>query len=109
MADDALTAHLIVMLFYFRIYATQAFIGALLGATECAVCRAIRRIEPVAAAAFALRRERALPAAELETILLDCTEQPIERPKYRQRRHCHRNSTRNPELDALSLEPEGGM
>ncbi len=51
------------------------------------ICRSIKRIEPILAKVVAIKKDRTLTQEDLETIVIDCTEQPIERPKKRQKRY----------------------
>ena len=72
--------HLLIMLVYYRCYVTQEFIGQLYRVDRSAVCRAIKRIEAHAVPLFAVRREPRISRKEAEALIVDCTEQPIERP-----------------------------
>ena len=72
---------------YYRCYTTQEFIGMLYGIDDSCICRSIKRIEPILAKVIAIQKDRTLTQEDLETIIIDCTEQPIERPKKRQKRY----------------------
>jgi Transposase DDE domain. len=82
-----LKEHLLTLLIYYRCYTTQEFIGMLYGVDDSCVCRSIQRIEPIVAKVIAIKKDRTLTQKDLETIIIDCTEQPIERPKKRQKRY----------------------
>lgn len=82
-----LKEHLLTLLIYYRCYTTQEFIGMLYGVDDSCICRSIRRIEPILAKVIAIKKDRTLTQKDLETIIIDCTEQPIERPKKRQKRY----------------------
>lgn len=82
-----LKEHLLCLLIYYRCYVTQEFIGMLYGVDDSCICRSIKRIEPIVAKAVAIKKDRTLTAQDLETIIIDCTEQPIERPKKHQKRY----------------------
>ena len=81
--------HLLIMLIYYRCYVTQEFIGFFYRVDKSAICRAIKRVETLAKPLFGVKREPRLSREESEAVLLDCTEQPIQRPgdDARQREH----------------------
>lgn len=72
--------HLLVLLVYYRCYVTQEFIAHLYRVDRSAVCRAIKRVEAHAAPLFAVRREPRISRKDAEALIIDCTEQPIQRP-----------------------------
>ena len=71
--------HLLIMLIYYRCYVTQEFIGFFYRVDKSAICRAIKRIETLAKPLFGVQREPKLSREEAEAVMLDCTEQPIQR------------------------------
>ena len=79
--------HILVLLIYYRCYITQEFIGMLYGTADSSICRTIQRIEPILASVVAIKKDRTLSKKELETIIMDCTEQPIERPIRKQKKY----------------------
>ena len=82
-----LKEHLLSLFIYYRCYTTQEFIGMLYGVDDSCICRSIKRIEPILAKIIAIKKDRTLSQHDLETVIIDCTEQPIERPKKRQRKY----------------------
>lgn len=82
-----LKEHLFSLLIYYRCYTTQEFIGMLYGVVDSCICRSIKRIEPILAKVIAIKKDRTLTQKDLETIIIDCTEQPIERLKKSQKRY----------------------
>ena len=76
---------ILLTLMYWREYRTEFHIGLAYGVSESAVCRTIRKIEDVLIKAkqFHLPGKKKLQLGEttLKLVLLDATEQPIERPK----------------------------
>ena len=72
--------HLLVMLLYYRCYVTQEFIGFFWQVDRSVICRAIRRIERHAHPLFGVQREPKITRREAEALIVDCTEQPIQRP-----------------------------
>jgi len=76
---------LLMTLMYWREYRTQFHIGLTYGVSEATVCRTIQKIENVLIQSkqFHLPGRKALQPSEtlIEIVLVDATEQPIERPK----------------------------
>jgi len=71
-------------LMYWREYRTQFHIGVTYGVSEATVCRTIQKVENVLIKSqqFHLPGKKVLQASdlEIEVVLIDATEQPIERP-----------------------------
>lgn len=78
---------LLCVLIYYKFYTTQFFLGCLFGVDETAVTRCIQRIESILARAVAIKKQRDCSEEALEAIIVDCTEQEIQRPVRRQRKH----------------------
>ena len=76
---------LLMTLMYWREYRTEFHIGLTYGVSEATVCRTIRRIENtlIQSKQFHLPGKKKLLASDtaIEIVLVDATEQPIERPK----------------------------
>jgi Helix-turn-helix of DDE superfamily endonuclease len=76
---------LLMMLMYWREYRTEFHIGLTYGVSEATVCRTIKKIENVLmkSGEFRLPGRKALQPSDtlIEVVLIDATEQPIERPK----------------------------
>lgn len=76
---------LLMTLMYWREYRTEFHIGITFGVSESTVCRTIKKIEDVLAQSgeFCLPGKKALQTNDttIEIVLIDATEQPIERPK----------------------------
>lgn len=77
----------LMLILYYRSYVTQMFIGFLFGIDDSRVCRIIRKLEPVLAKVMAIKKERHLSREELESLIIDATEQPCERPQKKQKAH----------------------
>jgi hypothetical protein len=77
--------HLLALLILYRCAVTQEFVGCLYGADKAIVCRALRRIEPVARAVIGVKQAIRVTVEEAEALILDATEQPILRPARNQR------------------------
>ena len=76
---------LLLTLMYWREYRTEFHIGLTYGVSESTVCRTIKKVENVLiqSKSFHLPGKKALQPSEtlIEIVLVDATEQPIERPK----------------------------
>ena len=76
---------LLMTLMYWREYRTEFHIAQSYGISEAAVCRTIRKVEDalVHSKQFRLPGKKALQPSDtiFEVVLVDVSEQPIERPK----------------------------
>ena len=81
--------HLLIMLIYYRCYITQEFLGFFYNVNKSAICRAIQRIEKLARPLIGVERKPKISRKEAEALIVDCTEQPIQRPgtDAKQREH----------------------
>jgi predicted PP-loop superfamily ATPase len=79
------TDQLLMTLMYWREYRTEFHIGLTYGVSESTVCRTIKKVENVLVKSgeFQLPGKKALQESDMliEVVLIDATEQPIERPK----------------------------
>lgn len=75
----------LMLLLYYRCYMTQEFIGFLFDIDDSRVCRLIKRLEPLLARVMAIPKVKNLSKEEAESLILDVTERPIERPKKGQK------------------------
>lgn len=82
-----LADRLLLLLLYYRSYITQLFVGYLFGIDDSRVCRIIQKLEPILAKELALTKTKYLSQEEIETLIVDATEQPIERPRKNQKRY----------------------
>jgi len=78
---------LLLLLLYYRSYITQVFVGYLFGVDDSRVCRIIQKLEPILAGEMALTKTKRLSQEEVETLIIDATEQQIERPSKHQKRY----------------------
>ena len=76
---------ILALLLYYRSYITQEFIGYLFGVDDSQVCRFIKRLEPILAHVVAISKRKKLSKEEVESLIIDATEQPIQRPKKGQK------------------------
>lgn len=76
---------LLLTLMYWREYRSEFHIGLTYGVSEATVCRTIKKVEDVLiqSGQFHLPGKKALQPSDtvIEIVLVDATEQPIERPK----------------------------
>jgi hypothetical protein len=75
----------LMLLLYYRSYITQEFVGYLFGLDKSNVCRIISKLEPILAKVMAITKEKKLSMKEVESLIVDAFEQPIERPKKGQK------------------------
>lgn len=80
-----LQERVLMVLLYYRSYTTQLFVGYLFGIDDSRVCRIIRMLEPMLAKVMAIKKERSLSQKEIEFLIMDGTEQPLEKPKRGQK------------------------
>ena len=73
--------HLLLLLMYYRTYTTHLFLAQIFKVDEATICRAIRRIAPLAERVLKIKPERLLSENDLQLLIVDATEQRIERPK----------------------------
>jgi hypothetical protein len=76
---------LLMTLMYWREYRTQFHIAQAYGISEATVCRTIQKVEDtlIRSGQFRLPGKKALQPSDtiIEIVIVDATEQPIERPK----------------------------
>lgn len=76
---------LLMTLMYWREYRTEFHIAQSYGVSEATVCRTLRKVEDVLVSSkkFRLPGKKALQPSDtvFEVILVDVSEQPVERPK----------------------------
>lgn len=91
--------HLLVMLILYRCHITQDFLALLYDVDKATICRTLRRTEKLAHMVLAVKRRIAVSEEEAQSLLIDATEQPVQRPKRGQKRwysgkkkrHCIKN------------------
>ena len=72
---------MLALLLYYRSYISQTFVGYLFGVDDAQVCRFIKKLEPILAGIVAIFKHKKLSKQEVESLIIDATERPIERPK----------------------------
>ena len=81
-----LADRLLMLLMYYRTYATHALLGFLFGIDDSAVGRNINPLQPLLAGVFRIPERRvAIEPEDLRELFFDATERAIPRPARRQR------------------------
>ncbi len=81
----ALEDHVLVLLILYRCGVTQDFLGCLYQVDKSAICHALQRIEPLARRVLGVKKTIRVSAEEAAALIIDATEQPIQRPCRKQR------------------------
>jgi IS5 family transposase len=102
-----LSEHILMLLLYYRSYTTQIFIGFLFGIDDSRVCRNIQTLEPILAKVMAITKTRSLKQEEIEEIIIDATEQQIERPKKGQKAFYSGKKKRHTNKTEIRITPPG--
>jgi len=76
-----LREHLLPLLMYYRTYTTHLFLAQIFKVDEATICRAIRRIAPLAERFLKIKPEKLLSENDMQLLIVDATKQRIERPK----------------------------
>jgi hypothetical protein len=72
---------LMALLIYYRTYITHEFLGHLCGLHNSNICRLFKKLEPLLGKRLAIKKDRTLTPDVILKLLVDVTEQPIQRPK----------------------------
>jgi transposase len=80
-----LEEHLLVLLILYRCCVTQDFLACLYQTDQAAISRSLRRIERLVVKVLGVTRQIKVSREEAEALIIDCTEQPIQRPSRKQR------------------------
>ena len=70
-----------LLLIYYRTYVSHEFLGYCVGLDNSNVSRLFKRLEPLMAKKIHITKDRTLTEEKVAELLLDVTEQPIQRPK----------------------------
>lgn len=77
-----LEEHLLLLLIAYRTYLTQEFLGNLLfKVNKSTICRSLKRIEKIALKKLAIKKNPKLDKETLQALIVDCTEQAVQRPQ----------------------------
>lgn len=75
----------LMLLLYYRSYISQEFVGYLFNLDKSRVCRIIQKLEPILAGVMAISKRKHLSKKDIEDLIVDATEQSIDRPKKGQK------------------------
>jgi len=103
----SLSEQILMLLLYYRSYTTQIFIGFIFGIDDSRVCRNIQRLEPILAKVMAITKTRHLSQEEIEEIIIDATEQQIERPQKGQKAFYSGKKKRHTNKTEIRIPPQG--
>jgi hypothetical protein len=83
----SLADRVLLTLLYYRTYVTQEFVGFLFGVDKGTVSRKVQEISLCMAGAFRIPETKVrIDPDDLTAVFVDATEQPVNRPKRKQRR-----------------------
>lgn len=77
--------HLLVLLILYRCHMTQDFLGCLYGVDKATICRSLKRIEKPVRRILGVKKRIRVTEEEAQALIMDCTEQPVQRPHRKQR------------------------
>jgi len=78
---------LLMTMLYYRTYVTQEFVGFLFGVDKGTVSRVVQEISLCLAGVFRIPQKKVrIDPDDLTAVFVDATEQPVNRPRRRQRR-----------------------
>ena len=99
----------LLLLVYYRSYATHEFLGYFAGLDDSNVCRLFRRLEPLVARHIHIKKDRTLTDDKIAQLLLDVTEQPIQRPqnKKARKRYYSGKKKRHTQKIEIAMTPAG--
>lgn len=102
-----LSEQILMLLLYYRTYTTQIFVGFLFDIDDSQVCRIIKRLEPILARVMAITKTRHLSQEEIQEIIIDATEQQIERPTKGQKAFYSGKKKRHTNKTEIRILPKG--
>ena len=79
--------HLLAMLLYYRCYVTYEFLSFFFDSDETTVMRTVKRTEKIAVQVIHIEKKRELTREDAEYLIIDATEQPVQRPKKGQKKY----------------------
>lgn len=97
----------LMRLLYYRSYITQEFVGYLFDLDKSRVCRIIQKLEPILARIMAISKIKHLSKEDVEHLLIDATEQPIERPKKGQKSYYSGKKKRHTMKTQITINRKG--
>lgn len=77
--------HLLVLLILYRCHITQDFLACLYGVDRATICRTLKRTERIMQRVLGVKRRIIVSEEEAQALIMEATEQPVQRPKRKQR------------------------
>jgi hypothetical protein len=102
-----LTNHFLMLLILYRTDMTQETLAVFLKIDSSTVSRSLKRIEAVAVSVLGIRKNKKLSAVQTEELIVDCTEQAIQRPKINQKEWYSGKKKRHTIKTELVISAEG--
>lgn len=99
--------HVLAMLIYYRCYITYVFMGFLFNSHETTVMRSVSRIERIAVKVIHIEKKREISREEVEYLITDVTEQPVQRPKRRQKKYYSGKKKRHTQKIEITSDEKG--
>ena len=99
--------HVLAMLIYYRCYITYVFMGFLFNSHETTVMRSVSRIERIAVKVIHIEKKREISREEVEYLITDVTEQPVQRPKRRQKKYYSGKKKRHTQKIEITADGKG--
>ncbi len=99
--------HVLAMLIYYRCYITYVFMGFLFNSHETTVMRSVSRIERIAVKVIHIEKKREISREEVEYLITDVTEQPVQRPKRKQKRYYSGKKKRHTQKIEITADGKG--
>lgn len=99
--------HVLAMLIYYRCYITYVFMGFLFNSHETTVMRSVSRIERIAVKVIHIEKNRQISREEVEYLITDVTEQPVQRPKRRQKKYFSGKKRRHTQKIGVAADGKG--
>ena len=97
----------LMLLLYYRSYIIQEFVGYLFRLEKSNVSRIIKKLEPILAKVMAISKEKKLSKEEVDSIIVDAFEQPIERPKKGQKDYYSGKKKRHTVKSEIRINKKG--
>lgn len=102
-----LEEHLMALLIYYRCHITYVFMGFLFNSHETTVMRSVSRIERIAVKVIHIEKNRQVSREEVEYLITDVTEQPVQRPKRKQKKYFSGKKRRHTQKIEVTADDKG--
>lgn len=100
--------HLLVLLILYRCHIGQDFLACLYGVHKSSISRSLKRIEGLARHVLGVKKRIVVTPEEAENLILDCTEQPVQRPQRKQRCWYSGKKKRHTVKNEVAVDGESG-